>query len=40
MQHQKKYSLMAEPREPIKNNDRARTFPQFQNNHAGYYYGH
>ena len=27
MQHQKKYSLIAEPRELIKNNDRARTFP-------------
>ena len=32
MQRQKKYSLIAEPRDLIKNNDRARTFPQFQNN--------
>ena len=27
MQHQKKYSLIAEPRDLFKNNDRARTFP-------------
>ena len=27
MQRQKKYSLIAEPRDLIKNNDRARTFP-------------
>ena len=31
MQHEKKYSLIAEPRDVIKNNDRARTFLQFQN---------
>ena len=31
MQHEKKNSLIAEPRDVIKNNDRARTFPQFQN---------
>ena len=31
MQHEKKYSLIAEPRDLIKNNDRARTFAQFQN---------
>ena len=40
MQHEKKYSLIAEPRGLIKNNDRARTFPQFQKNQAGYYNGH
>ena len=27
MQDEKKYSLIAEPRDVIKNNDRARTFP-------------
>ena len=27
MQHEKKNSLIAEPRDVIKNNDRARTFP-------------
>ena len=31
MQLEKKYSLIAEPRDIIENNDRARTFPQFQN---------
>ena len=31
MQHKKKYGLIADPRDLIKNNDRARTFPQFQN---------
>ena len=27
MQHKKKYGLIADPRDLIKNNDRARTFP-------------
>ena len=31
MQHEKKYSFIAEPRDVIKKNDRARTFPLFQN---------
>ena len=30
MQLEKKYSLVAEPRDLIENNDRARTIPQFQ----------
>ena len=30
MQHEKKSNLIVEPRDLIKNNDRARTFPQFQ----------
>ena len=30
MQLEKKYSLIAESRDLIENNDRARTFPQFQ----------
>ena len=29
MQHEKKYSLIADPRDLIKNINRARTFPQF-----------
>ena len=31
MQDEKKYGLIADPRGLIKNNDRARTFPQFLN---------
>ena len=31
MQHEKKYGLIAEPRDLVKNNERARTFPQFLN---------
>ena len=30
MQHEEKYNLIVEPRDLFKNNDRARTFPQFQ----------
>ena len=30
MQHEKKSNLIVEPRDFIKNNDRTRTFPQFQ----------
>ena len=30
MQHEKKSNLIVEPRDLIKNDDRARTFPQFQ----------
>ena len=31
MQHEKKYNLIAQPRELIRNNDRALTLPLFQN---------
>ena len=34
MQHEKKYGLIAEPRDLVKNNERARTFPQFLNQQA------
>ena len=30
MQHEKKYNLIVEPRDVFKDNDGARTFPQFQ----------
>ena len=34
MQHEKKSNLIVEPRDFIKNNDRARTFPGFQKQQA------
>ena len=38
MQHQKKFSVIAEPRDLMNNNDRARTSIVLEQ--AGYYYGH